>query len=974
MHAQVYLEIIEKNKHLPFKEIVAQVEKHYEGKAKGRGSGYKQFKRWEFFNADRLSTDGYLQNVSKRELDEFINYRNYKALSPNLNFDCAWEEIGGNAYERISSGHNGGLGRVNTIAQDPDDPDILYVGTPAGGLWRSTSGGGWDPASPSVSYWEPLTDGLPVLGVSGIAIDPTSPIGNRTIYILSGDGDGAHTRSIGVLKSFDNGATWFETGLSVPISQGMRGYKLTMHPTDPNTLFVASSQGIFRTTDGGINWALEQFGWFFDIEFRPNTPDTMYAGRWGAVFRSLDGGDTWQAISLPNCDISPAARIELAVTPANPDYVYGISGGIPQDMNGDPIAGQFNGVFLSTDSGECFSQQANQPNILGYPDDGSDDRSQGTYDLAIAVSPTDADEVHTGGINCWKSTDGGLTWNNTTSWYEDGAPAGDYTHADIHFLGFLGNNLYCGSDGGIALSTNNADDWSFISQGLRTTQFYRISAFSDDGDDYVMGGTQDNGLNQFIDTGSDFGNLQHWEGGDGFEISPDIANDNAFGATQNGCMDRFSYPNGGLTSLTVFPGQTNDSCGGRWLTPHLFDANSSALLVGYQDVWRSTDAGNNFTNITNGNTGPELADHLAVAPSNSNVIYVSKDTFIYRTMDNGASWQNITSNLPLTENVGISYFTIDPSDENRIWLTISGFANGEKVYSRDINASPTWTNISGSLPNLPANCIVYEQGSADGIYVGTDVGVYYRDNNLGDWLLFSNALPNAIITELEINYTTNKLYAGTFARGIWCTELISNCSDICLNCPVFDNFHSQDNVYSSEDCIQSTAVVYDNTDVTYEAENYIHLQEYFHVKSNQGAVFYATIDDCTPAALANYSYANLRDLSGFYLGKLPAHTAMTITADNDKASTQNKGIKLYPNPVNEQLTIELTLAEDTPLVMNLYNMKGQLVQQLERGDMTSKGIFNRQYNLSELKDASYLLEVRINAEQHHLPIIKLSHR
>lgn len=970
LSGQVYLEIIEQNADLPFAKIVDQVEAHYQGQYKGRGSGYKQFKRWEFFHQYRLDDDGYVQNVGRRELDEFVSYRTFKRLPDDLNFDCSWEAVGGNAYERIASGHNSGLGRVNAVMLDPDDDNIVYVGTPAGGLWRSTSKGGWNTAAPNSSFWEPLTDGLPVLGVSGIAIDPTSPPGNRTIYILTGDGDGRDTRSIGVLKSFDNGSTWFETDLSWNLGESAYGYKLIMHPTDPQILFVVTTDGIYRTTDGGVNWTQEANGSFRDIEFRPGTPDTMYATTTSTVFRSIDGGDNWIPVTTPGCTISMTGlRLEIGVTPANPDYVYILSGGVPNDGMGDAIAGQFNGVYRSTNSGECFSLMSNTPNILGYPDDGSDARHQGGYDLAIAVSPTDENEIHTGGINNWKSTDGGVTWNNTTSWADNAAAPGDYTHADIHFLGFFGDELYCGSDGGVSVSTNNADDWEFISQGLRIMQFYRIGAFTDT-DDYLMGGAQDNGLNELIDDGTGFGNVLHWEGADGFEVSPDPADDLVFGATQNGCLNRFSYPNGGFTDLTVFPGQS-DSCGGAWLTPHMYDQVNDAVLAGYQDVWRSTDDGNNWNNISNGNIGGGFAAHIDIADNNTDYIYVSKSTRIYRSTDDGASWDDITTDLPVNPSSRfITYFTIDPNDEDRVWVTLSGFTNGTKVFFRDIANDVGWTNLTGSLPNLPANCIVYEAGSADGVYVGLDVGVYYRDNNLGDWVLFSNGLPNVIITELDINTTNNRIYAGTFGRSAWYSELISNCSDICLSCPHFDNFHSTPNTYSSEDCITSEAVVFNGTAITYEAENSVHLQEDFHVKSYENATFHATIESCSAAKPENLSIANLRSLSGFYVGKLPYQDSAEKNNEiHTKAVVQESKLSVFPNPVYQQLQLSFHNPQEAHLILRLYTITGQLAATLENGRKITAGNFSSTYDIGDLPGGTFILEAVAGKERYQLPII-----
>ncbi|MEN0003881.1 MAG: T9SS type A sorting domain-containing protein [Bacteroidota bacterium] len=967
---RAYLEIVEKNKRLPFEQIVERVEAYYAGRDKGRGTGYKQFKRWEYYHSHRLTPDGYLQNVPSRVLDEFLSFRNYRSLAPELNFDCQWETVGGTAYQQISNGYNGGIGRVNVVVADPADSDILYAGTPAGGLWRTTNGGGWNPADPSASYWEPLTDGLPAIGVSGVAIDPTSPENNRVIYILTGDGDGRHVPSLGVLKSFDGGDTWFQTGLTWSATELAYGYKLVMHPTDPNTLYAATSRGLWRTTDGGLNWTNEQNGLFTDIEFKPNDPETIYAAEWTRFFRSTDGGENWAALTnpAPNCGITnQGTRMAIAVTPADDEVVYVLVGGTLTNNMGNAVPGTFRGVYRSDDSGDCFTLQSTTPNLLNGRSNGSGARHQSDYDLVIAVSPTDEDQVHVGGINTWRSGDGGASWVLTSFWQEPSAGAGNYTHADIHSMEFIGNTLFVGSDGGVYSSTDDADNWGNLSQGLRITQFYRIAAFTDE-DDYIMGGAQDNGLNQLVDGGAGYGNLLHWFGADGFECSPDVASDLIFGSTQRGCLRRYSYPGGGVQDLTVFPNV--DSCGGAWLTPHFFDAANDEVWAGYQDVWRSTDDGNNWTNISNGAIGTGVANHMAQAPSDDNVIYVSKGARIFRTTDGGTTWANISSNItPLNQR--ITYFTVDPTDANRIWLTLSGFLDNNKVFFRDMGTDAIWTNITDNLPNLPPNCIVYENGSADGLYVGLDVGVYYRDNNLSEWVLFSNALPNVIVSELEINYSTGKLYAGTFGRGLWCTDLISSCSELCLDCPTFANFHSQPNTYATENCIVSTAVVYEGAEVNYEAQNFIHLQENFHVQTDLDAIFHAAIRNCDVADARSLRLANLRQLPGYYVGELDdLPTTAEEVATATFAPEQTAEYQVYPNPSSGRLNVELDLRESGTVTIGLFNIVGKRVKMLEVETPFDMGRAVRTYAIDELQNGTYILEITVSGQSQAMTVVK----
>jgi len=977
-HAQAYREIIKKNAQKSFHEIKKEVETYYAGKDKERGSGYKQFKRWEYFNARRLDENGRVQNVPKRLLDEFTKYQKAYVAPPDLNFDCDWESLGGQAYEVIASGHNGGLGRVNCIVADPDDDNIVYAGTPAGGLWRTTTAGGWNTGSSNMSFWTPLSDGLPNIGISGIAIDPGSPMGSRTIYILTGDGDGTDNPSLGVLKSLDGGATWYQTGLSWGTLDFVYGYKLLMHPDDPNILFAATTDGIYRTQDGGITWALEQDGQIFDIEFRPGTPDTMYAVGLFSFFRSLDGGLTWTPNTTPGCEPSPSGvRMAVAVTPADPDFVYVLAGGNLLNGMGNPMSGTFTGVFQSTNSGACFQTRSTTPNILGSAENGLDTRQQAGYDLCIAVSPTDENEVHVGGVNSWRSLDGGQTWVITAHWNERLAAPGNYNHADVHALEYIGNTLYCGSDGGVWTTTNEADDWENISQGLKISQYYRIGAFSDGGVDYVVGGTQDNGLNRYQDSGGGFGNLEHWEGGDGFECSIDVDDDFVFGATQNGRIWRHNY------ASNAFDEVTPAAQSGAWLTPHVFDPPNDAILVGYSNVFRSTDHGDNWTNITNGQLGLGLCSQITIAPSNSNVIYVAVDNdpgaALFRTTDGGTIWNDITGTLPGDNNI-ITYIAVDPNNQDRVWVTLGGFVHrteptigfdaGDKVFFSP-DGGTTWNNISGTLPNIPANCIVYENGSNDGLYLGMDVGVYYRNNSMTDWILFSSELPNVIVSELDINYATGKIYAGTFGRGIWCSNLFSACNRECLNCPVFTGIQSPSNTYSSENCIYSSVEVFDDAAITYEAEAFILLQDHFHSDGDDRSVFHAVITPCVESLVSPPTYlVNSRGLPGFYIGTLPGAAVAGFNWNPFAEAKPGKGLEVFPNPTNSTLRLDFELLAEEQVFIALYDMTGRKVSDLESGTLLVNGKHQRTYDLRKLSSGTYIIELICNGERRYESVVK----
>lgn len=951
--AQRYRQIIEANPELTFNEIVERVEREYQGKYKGRGSGYIQFKRWEEFNRTRLDRDGKVVNLQQILLENFSDYNNKYLPPANLNFDCAWQQEGGNTYQKIASGHNGGLGRVNCIAIDPADANTIYAGTPAGGLWRTTNAGGtWSPGT-ATDNWTPLTDGLPSIGVSGIAIDYDSPLASRVLYVLTGDGDGGYTNCIGVLKSFDGGATWALTGLNLNNFNIGNGFKLLMHPSDHNMLFAATQAGIFKTSDGGVHWTKVLSDVLItDIEFKPGDPTTMYAVSQNTFYRSTNTGDTWPSVNsqMPGCQLTAAgARMALAVTPADANYIYIVASG-----RAIGSGASFRGLFRSTDSGDCFTLRSSTPNILGYATNGMDTAQQSFYDLTIAASNTNRDEVHVGGIQCWRSLDGGQNWANTTNWDEGSAGGGDYNHADLHAMEYVNGTLYSGSDGGVYRTTNQADDWVNISQGLKITQYYRIAAFTDDNVDYVAGGTQDNGSNLLINSGSGFGVINHWEGADGFECSVDTINHFVYGDANSGLV-RFNYQTSAFTGL-AYPSPV-------FFPRHVFDDVNSALLVAGVDVWRSTDNGGTFTNFSNGNIGTAgLCSFIALAPSNHNFVYVSKGAILFRTTDSGATWSDISNALP---NGDITSITVDPTNPNRVWVCMGGLIAGNKVFF-STDGGVTWQNITGNLPNISARSIVYESGSADGLYLGMDVGVYYRDNNLGDWLLFSNGLPNVIVDKLEINYSNRRLYAGTFGRGLWSTELFSDCARVCLQCPAFDEIHSQRNIYASETCINSESWVYQNTPVTYKAETYIRLTNGFYVDSKHGASFYGHISNCQNGLKMDrlFQLTNNRHLAGYFVGNL------SEIADRNPENTGTAAFRAYPNPTAGAISVEFDAPGQGPVSLELFDIYGKKVRDLELNIFPGIGIFAQSYSIGDLPNGTYVLRLNQSGAKYFQTLIK----
>ncbi len=632
-----------------FSIIQQQAENYFLDKDKGQGSGYKQWKRWEYMNQHRLTPDGKITNYTKRNWNAYQKYfednPQYKNPDPTDVTNGSWNFIAASDYV-LGSGTGPGIGRVNCIAFHPTNPNIFYIGMPSGGLWKTTNIG---------TTWTCLTDGMPSLGVSGIVVHPTSP---NTIYILTGDGDGTDTRSVGVMKTINGGENWHFTGLVWEIQDYVGAYKLIMHPNSSSILFAVTTEGIYKTSNGGSSWSLVIEGSCEDLEFKPGDATIMYA-EGDYFYRSTDTGESWDTITAG----APSwfQRIAIGVTPANPNYVYLLAGPATDD-------GEFKGLYRSTNSGLSFTLQSNTPNILGSSPSGADDKDQCWYDHAIAISRTDASKIMTGGINTWVSNDFGVTWTITSvSWLPNSV---GFTHADIHALEInpLNNVLYCGSDGGIFKSNDFGDTWIDLSSGINNSQFYRIAGTESDFN-LIIGGTQDNGSNKWTGGSS----MLHIYGKDGMDCMVDHSNsDILYYCAQNG--DLRKSIDGGQTHSGIKP----DSVVGTWVTPIIMDpTNSNIIYYGsYHYVCKSTDGGNTWIK-----TEAEGGDALAIGTSNPDYIYSSNGLDLFRS-DNGAeSW----TTLATPDYHSLTFIAVDPGNHLRIFGTVGNYNEGDKVY-RSTNA------------------------------------------------------------------------------------------------------------------------------------------------------------------------------------------------------------------------------------------------------------------------------------------------
>lgn len=720
-HSQEYLRMIDSGDY-PVQQVIDSAEAYFANRDKGRGTGYKPYKRWEY-NAKRMvKANGYLPKMEERiaELERWTAQMNNTAEN-RAQLQDSWQDLGP-SYWNATSGWNPGVGRITGMDMEIGNSDHIIIGANTGGVWRTTDG---------AQTWQHLTDYFSHLSVYSVAIHPS----NSNTYFFGSEGGK-------IFKSTDSGATWTELG-SIGSSMVNR---ILINPDNPDIMFAtAENAGIYRTQDGGTTWVRavnDSRG--FDVEFKPGDLSVVYASGTG-VHKSTDGGQTFTTLTGFN-----SGPKMMAVTPADPDRI------IVLEAN-EPI---FGALYTSGDSGQSFTKfNHGNLNFFGYSTVGLDNNGQAPRDMAIAINPTNANEVHIAGILTWRSMDGGANFTITSDWIPQNAASQNigYCHADVDDLVFYGTTLYAITDGGIfkAEDTPNitANYFEDLTAGLSIRQFYKIG-ISQTEDVIVSGGSQDNGTSFYTESGG----WKDWLGADGMETFIDKDNSNIFfGTSQFGSLYRST--NGGQS----YTGLNSPGGSGNWVTPFEQDPTETGVIyAGYNRVYKSTNRGNSWTPISQ--SFPLNLSNLKIAPSDNNVLYATYSFYFYRTRDGGATeWERVAY-----PGGTINYIAVHPTNPDVVAVAL---ASAQKVaVTRD--GGDTWEDYSKNLPDFSALAVTWDDNGQDGLYLGMDYGVYYIDNRFEDWQPYSNLLPNVIINELEINNVTGMIYAGTYGRGLWASPIV----------------------------------------------------------------------------------------------------------------------------------------------------------------------------------------------------------
>ncbi|MCU7490651.1 MAG: T9SS type A sorting domain-containing protein [Ignavibacteria bacterium] len=648
-------------------------------------------------------------------------------------------------------------GRVRSIAINPQDPAVMYAGSVAGGIWKTTNGG---------TNWFALNDHMENLSIGSLVMDPSNPD-----IIYAGTGEGYANidalRGEGIFKSTDAGKSW--NRLASTLTQDFYYVNKLAIDKTTNTLWAATRRGLFKSTDGGNTFTVvtglpnSSSVHATDIVISYDSPSRIYVAfglfNTATVYESADAGKTFQPVFTAPGN----GRTVLAASASNPKVVY---------LSAMKLSDNTAGIMRMTKDGGASwdSLKVPGPSVSGASTYTS---NQAWYDNIIAVDPQDPNTLYAGGLDFWKSTDGGRSWAQKTNWYTYSGYA--YVHADHHAMAIDPNNssnIFLGTDGGIFKSSNKGTSWTDLNNDLYITQFY-YGAVDPSANKYY-GGAQDNGTVKSDGTADWYEILS----GDGGAVEVDYNNPNNI-YMEYVDLAIYKSTNGGrsyVKAMSGIPTGGSDEWAGtsdrvEFIAPFTIDPNNPANLVaGTYRVYKTTNGASTWATISGdltgdgtGSSGAKITT-LAIAKGNSDVIYAGCSNGVVRsTADGGKTWNEKGSGLP---NLNARKIAIDPKDPATAFVVFSGYSDGQKVY-KTTDYGQTWKNTSGNLPNIPANCILVNPANSNSLAVGTDLGIFTSADQGISWVQNNEGLANVSVSDLDYRASDNRIFAATHGRGMF---------------------------------------------------------------------------------------------------------------------------------------------------------------------------------------------------------------
>lgn len=735
-------------------EVDALVKEYYQSHPFVKTYHTQYYKRWKRSLRDLIGDDGFPVVLTEDQTDAIRN--EYLALNQHESpqRSSTWSVVG--PITNYQEGLEQGSGQTNVYSFDQcvGSPAILYCGTEPGEVYKSSDGGNnWNLVSASINFGS---------GVTAVEVDPT----NGQIVFAGGN--------LGVFRSTDGGANW----QNVLLNTNLGVNEILINPGNTQIVMAATDKGLFRSTDGGTNWT-ELFAYkSYDLKVKTNSNSTIFLVRNNPVSEicefaiSTDSGATWTIQTSGWYTSNDPARYDggarIAVSPANPQrvYAYLIGESKPDDYG-------YIGVYRSDDGGVSWALP-NGPVGGPYDDNhknlaiGTPDwlYHQGFYNCAIMADPTDEDIIIVGGLNSYKSTDGGATFTAINGYV--GGPLS--MHVDNQDFRVIGNEHWITTDGGVYHSTDFfATQPDFLMSGVHGAEYWGFG--SGWNEDVLVGGLYHNGNIAYYENYGP-GNFLELGGG---EASTGYVNPGNSRRTYFSDIDGEIIPVNLADPITnaAFGIDPNESYWAAESSELEFHPNCYNVAFTGKDsaIWKTTDGGGSFQllHVFSNVTDTRIAQ-IEIASDNPDVMFThlrpasGSTGSLWKTTDAGQNWTQLT--IP-SGNSSRMLIALDPANNNRIWIAYPSGSNSNKVFE-SVNGGTTWQNITSSTLNGESpHSLVYVVGTTGGLYLAGDRAVYYR-NSGSNWQLDNSGLPTYTNGNLlRPFYRDGKMRLATYGKGIW---------------------------------------------------------------------------------------------------------------------------------------------------------------------------------------------------------------
>lgn len=720
----------------------------------------QNYKHWRRAVEEYLQEDGSLQFPSIQEIYKKQQKIVEKRQTLNRS-EGEWKAIG--PMDTYSTGPDqqevSWQANVYTIDQSVSDPNTVYAGTEAGGIFRSDDKG---------ETWEMASASYPIRSVTSIKVDPSN-----SLVVYAGDGSQ-------IIKTEDGGESWVQ--LMAAASLGVND--IAISKTNSSLVLLASASGLYRSTDAGQSWEkiLEQR--IVDIEFNAERDQEIYAlvsnpsGLRAEFWKSTDAGVSFSIRENGWYNSDDPTRADrggrMTITPADPDRIYTIL--IGQSKPGDH---GFIGVYRSDDGGESW-YNPNPPDGGPYDDEhpnlvtlnNTNTLQQGYYNLGIAASHEDPDQLLLGALNLWNSKDGGASFE-AKGGYQGNVP---WLHPDQQEIEINGTDMWVANDGGVNYSNDLFESHESRKKGLLASDFWGFS--SGWNEDLIVGGRYHNGNTAYRPSFEDgrFLRLGGAEAATGY-VSPgkegityfsDINAKNIPYSLDDAVMDA---PNIGL-----FPSES-------FYASHYSELEFGADCYGHiwigreNGIWKSEDGGNTFDLVQAFGNSDQTIQQFEISRVNPKIIYVYQRTSFY-----GASlWVSEDGGESFTEkefpNISGSMragsLQIDSQNPEKLYVAFAHQNNdGEKIFLTE-DYGDSWSNVTDVMLDGETIHCLFQHAGTDDLYVGTDYGVYLYDGS--EWMSCSEGLPIRFNTNrMAPLYMKNKIRIASYGNGVWELDLRKN--------------------------------------------------------------------------------------------------------------------------------------------------------------------------------------------------------